>query len=73
MENWFFTHFLSHLPGLLSFYTPLEHTKTFGIGLGEGTFDFGGRGWLYKSLPYLAFKEYWLIFVEFPADIMDSF
>ena len=25
-----FTHFLSHLP----FYTPLEHTKFFGVGLG---------------------------------------
>ena len=29
-----FTHFLSHLPGFLSFYTPLEHTKIFGVGLG---------------------------------------
>ena len=27
-----FTHFLSPLPGLLSFYTPLEHTKIFGVG-----------------------------------------
>ena len=29
-----FTHFLSHLPGPLLFYTPLEHTKILGIGLG---------------------------------------
>ena len=42
IENWFFTHFLSHHPGLLSFYTPLEHTKflvlawaTFAVGCGE--------------------------------------
>ena len=35
MENWFFkTHFLSHPPGLLSFYTPQEHTKDFGVSLG---------------------------------------
>ena len=35
MENWFFTNFLTHLQGLLSFYTPLEHTKIFGVGLGR--------------------------------------
>ena len=29
-----FSHFLSHLPGLLSFYTPLEHNKIFGVGFG---------------------------------------
>ena len=34
MENWFFTHFLSHLPGLVSFYTLLEHSKNFWVGLG---------------------------------------
>ena len=43
-------HFLSHPPGPLSFYTPLEHTKKFfrwfggssaGMGAG-GDFTFGG-------------------------------
>ena len=34
MESWFLTYFLSHLPWLLSFYTHLEHTKFFGVGLG---------------------------------------
>ena len=29
-----FAYFLSHLPGLLLFYTPLEHSKILGIGLG---------------------------------------
>ena len=54
MENRFFTHFFSNLPGLLSFYTPLEHTQNFCVGLGGGvsfsglaeggTFEFGGSG-----------------------------
>ena len=35
-EKLIFSHFLSHLPGLLSFYAPLEHTKIFGVGLGGG-------------------------------------
>ena len=44
----FLTHFLSHLPGLLPFSTPLEHTKNFWVGLWGsfaglgGTFKFGG-------------------------------
>ena len=42
MENWFFTHFLSHLPGLVSFYTPLEHTKIFWVGLGGSSAGLGG-------------------------------
>ena len=49
MENWFSTHYLFHLPGDLSFYTPLEHTKTSGVGggcyrdpsFGMGSFEFG--------------------------------
>ena len=39
----FFTHFLSHLTGLLSFYTPLEHAKTLGVRLG-GSFAGLGEG-----------------------------
>ena len=51
--------FLTHFPGLLSFYTPLEHTKNFPRGLGGyfrrawgGYFRVwgGGVGGLYKSL-----------------------
>ena len=44
IENWFFIHFLSHLPGLLSFYTPLEHTKIFFGWLGRVLSSWGGRG-----------------------------
>ena len=29
MENWLFTHFLSYLPGPLSFYTALENNTIF--------------------------------------------
>ena len=58
MENWFIIHFLSHLPGLLSVCTPLQHNKIFGDGGGvvllrawRETFGFmGDRGRLYKSL-----------------------
>ena len=44
-----FTHFLSDLPGLLSFYTPLQHTKILGVGLGVvlpglGVVSRGGGG-----------------------------
>ena len=39
MENGFFTHFLSHLPGLLSFYKALQHPKIWGWG--EGRLDPG--------------------------------
>ena len=55
----FFTHFLSHLPGVLSFYTPLEHTKIFGVGLGGSSAGLGGyfRFWgdwgLYKPLLFV--------------------
>ena len=31
MENCFFTHFLSHLPVPLSFYTPLLNSKIWGV------------------------------------------
>ena len=61
MKTDFFTHLLTHLPGLLSFYAPLEHTKNFGVSLGvvpaslgEGTFAFflEVRGCTFKPLLY---------------------
>ena len=48
MENLFFTHFLSKPPGLLSFYTSLEHTKINGVGLRGSSAGLGRR--LHPSL-----------------------
>ena len=61
MENWFFTQFLYHLPGLLSFYTPLQHTKIGGSswsGLG-GSFEFGGRGLINPWIRFTRTSHKW--------------
>ena len=73
-----FTHFLSHLPGQLSFYAPLQHTKIWGwVGWGVMLLrvwgvllSLGGWGgcinpWFRLTLYFLIIRVYFIILQSF--------